>query len=355
MDRGSQFLSQCAHFVWSRLALPFVLAAAVLLNLYALPALSQPGAGDAGLLVHQGVLLLRDNKNQEAADKLAQAVALAPAYAEAHHNYALALAKLGKTDDSLKEFKQALNLNPDLDSAWLSMGGLYQSSGQLPDAISAYKQFLSRFPTHKDAAKVASLVKGLEKEYQQSGPTVNPDGTPTNDYFAQVTREGILRWPAKRMPIKICIANGADVPGYLPRYDDILRKGFSDWANASRGLLQFQYVSDLQGAQIECYWTSDGSRLANPAENGETRFTSDRSGILHCTMLLLTVPSMPGLPMSENRIRQITLHEIGHALGLAGHTTDPKDAMFFSSSVEDQWKDLSQKDANTIVRLYSQP
>ena len=58
--------------------------------------------------------------------------------------------------------------------------------------------------------------------------------------------------------------------------------------------------------------------------------------------------------MTENRIRQITLHEIGHALGITGHTTNPNDAMFFSVTLEDRWKDLSARDAATIVRMYSQ-
>jgi tetratricopeptide (TPR) repeat protein len=307
---------------------------------------------DAGILVNQGTVLLRSNMNKEAADKLAQAVQMAPNFAEAHHNYALALAKLGKTDAALKEFQVAINLNANIDSAWLSLGGLYQSTGNLSQAIAAYQQFLTRFPQHQDAPKIANLIQSLQKESQLSSPSNSADKM-QDDYFIEATRGGVSRWPADRMPIRVFIHDGVDVPGYKPAYERILKQSFDDWAKASGSLVQFRYVTAGE-AEIDCYWESDGHKLNNAAESGETRASKDSKGIVHCTIRLLTMPTLPEMPITENRMRQITLHEIGHALGFTGHTTNPHDAMFFSSTVEDQWKDLSQRDANTIIRLYSQ-
>src|SRR5262249_45120520 len=76
---------------------------------------------DASPLVNEGTALLRSNRNKEAADKLAQAVQIAPTFPDAHHDYALALVKLGKPQEAIKEFKTALSLNPNLSSAWLSL------------------------------------------------------------------------------------------------------------------------------------------------------------------------------------------------------------------------------------------
>jgi tetratricopeptide (TPR) repeat protein len=312
---------------------------------------------DAGMLVNQGTILLRSNRNQEAADKLAQAVKIAPGMAEAHHDYALALAKLGKTDTALQEFKLALDLNPGLDSAWLSMGGLYQSSGNIANALAAYREFLTRFPQHQDAPKVASLVLGLEKEVQRSANVpvkVNADGKPSDDYFAEATRDGVVRWPVGRMPLQIFIHDGTDVQAYKPAFGQILRRSFDAWMCASNGLVQFKEVNDPKIADIEVFWLADGRKLVNDAESGETRVSKNSRGIVHSTIQLLTIPTLPEMPMTDNRMRQITLHEIGHALGITGHTNDPRDAMFFTSTLEDLWKDLSQRDANTIVRLYSQ-
>ena len=96
--------------------------------------------------------LLRSNRNKEAADKLAQAAQIAPNLAEAHLNYGLAR-ETSKTDDALSEFKLALNLNPSLNSAWLTMGALYQSTGQLPTPLPHTRNFSHVFPRTKTPAR----------------------------------------------------------------------------------------------------------------------------------------------------------------------------------------------------------
>jgi predicted Zn-dependent protease len=80
---------------------------------------------------------------------------------------------------------------------------------------------------------------------------------------------------------------------------------------------------------------------------------TDSEGIARGTITLLTVPLSPELPMTENRMRTVCLHEIGHALGLGGHTTNPDDIMFYTSSLADVAKHLSDRDRATLVRLYS--
>lgn len=78
-----------------------------------------------------------------------------------------------------------------------------------------------------------------------------------------------------------------------------------------------------------------------------------RVGIVHGVIQILTVPLMQGMAVTPNRIRTISLHEIGHVLGLTGHTANPNDAMFYSATIADEWRNLSARDANTMTRLYS--
>jgi tetratricopeptide (TPR) repeat protein len=316
---------------------------------------------DAGQLILEGNTLLRANRNEEASVKLQQALAIAPDFPEAHHNYGLAMAKLGNYPAAIEQFQMALKLKPTLDSALLSLGGMYQSTGRMQEAIKTYKEYLTRFPQSPDASKVASLVQGLQREYSNSSKpgapthlgTTPPSTAAPDDYLADVTRMGTLRWPEDHLPLKVYLRPGAKVPGFDPKYEAILKQSFDDWARASGGTVKFVYIPTPAQADIDVTWTSDPSKLANTAEAGETRLISNRFGVVHGTIQLLTVPLLPGSTVTPSRIRLISLHEIGHVLGLTGHTSNPDDTMFYSSTISDSWRDLSTRDAETIARLYA--
>jgi predicted Zn-dependent protease len=316
---------------------------------------------DAGLLVVDGNNLLRANRYQEASVKLKQAVDTAPDYAEAHYNYGLSLAKLGKLAPAVEQFHIAIKLKPTLDQCWISLGGLYQASGQVDDAVKSYREFLTRFPHSPQASQVSNLIRGLQNESAGGKTDGNalglgasaPASASPDDYLADVTKRGTLRWPADHRIIRVYIRPPVKVAGYLPRYDAILRQSFADWANVSGGALNFQFQSVPANADVEVVWTSDPARLANRAEAGETRLTMGRVGIVHGVIQILTVPLMQGMFVTPNRIRTISLHEIGHVLGLTGHTANPNDAMFYSATIADEWRNLSARDANTMTRLYS--
>jgi predicted Zn-dependent protease len=324
----------------------------------------------ASQLIVQGLALLRQNQNSQAADVFAQACSLGPNLATAHVDYAIALSKLNKNDAAIVELKQAVQLDPTQPSAWLNLGGLYQTQGQIGQAIGALTEFTRRFPTHPDAPKVRSLIQGLIKLNASLPPEAQPaavagsgggDGAAggTNaasrpdDYFSEATLTGVHRWPASLMPLKIHLKSGDGVPFYKDQYNDILKHAFTDWATASGGKVRVVFVDRPDGANIVCSWTSDPAQLANAAESGETQLALNGKGIIRATIVFLTVPLVAVLPITDNRLRVTCLHEVGHALGLTGHTRNPADIMFFSSRISDDPRDLTQRDKNTLVRLYS--
>src|ERR1700722_4539056 len=90
---------------------------------------------NSNLLVNDSIQLLRANRNQEASEKLRQAVALAPEYPEAHYNYGLALAKIGHVPEAIEQMQAAVTLNPGLQSSWITLAALFQASGRVDEAI----------------------------------------------------------------------------------------------------------------------------------------------------------------------------------------------------------------------------
>lgn len=307
--------------------------------------------GDAATLYREGIRQLHANDNVNAVTSLARAVTLAPNVSEIHHNLGLALAKTGQVGQAILELETARNLNPNSAASWMTLAGLYQTQGRIRDAITTFKEFLRRFPSDRDAGKVANLVQGLEKEgliENQSSP---------DDYLVEVTRDGLFRWSAEKMPLKVYIAPGNAIAGYKPQYLDILKKSFQDWSQASNGIISFTFVEDPINNDIECTWSGDPSTFKNVAEAGETRLTtSSKRGLIKGTIKFLTVPFMKELPVTDGRIRTTCLHEIGHVLGMGGHTTNPEDCMFYSVvATADAWKDLTARDAKTLIKLYSLP
>lgn len=305
---------------------------------------------------NQGRQQLRVNNNADAVTLLKKAVTLMPDNADAHHTYAIALAKTGQSSTAIQEVRAALNLNSNLAASWMTLGGLYQTTGQLDKAIDAYKIFLSRFPTDRDAKKIAGLVTGLEGERQRQQAVYGINGVPPvsdRDYYAEVTRDGIIRWNAQQMPLRVCITSGDGIGGYRPQFADILKESFAAWSQASGGLVTFSMVDTPEQAQIVCLWTNDPTKFKNIAESGHAVLDTTRSGLVKGTITILTVPLVEQLPLTDNRMRRGCLHEIGHALGLGGHSSNPEDVMFYSMDMDDKWKDLSARDANTIVRLYT--
>lgn len=305
------------------------------------------------LLAKEGVALLHSNNNRDAVVKLKQAADLFPGFADIHLNLGIGLAKTGQIKEAISELELARNLNPNLDSAWMSLGGLYQTEGRIKDAVDTYGEFVKRFPQHKDAQKVASLITGLSKEASAES-AVKSDANAL-DYFAEITRQGKVRWASNKMPLKVFVASGDSVPGFQKGSENLLKQCFVDWQNVSKGAVSFVFTDSEKNSDIQCSWTNDASRFKNIAEAGETQFYSGRNGIVKGTIAFLTTPLVADMPLTVNRLRLIFLHEIGHVIGLAGHTNNPKDAMFYSINVADAWKDLTERDANTVIRLYSEP
>ncbi|CAM6006184.1 unnamed protein product [Sphagnum balticum] len=174
-----------------------------------------------------------------------------------------------------------------------------------------------------------------------------------SDYLGDATQGGITRWPQSRMPIRVFIKTGTDVQGYRPNFEPMLRQAFEDWVDAGKGKIKFQYVPQIGDAQLICTWTSNPKEMISSAEGGHAMVVPDNEGILNTTLSLLTVDQSTGVPISDNIARRVDLHEIGHALGLLGHSRTPGDVMYGTYLPTDSIPSLTERDKNTIVALYS--
>jgi hypothetical protein len=125
---------------------------------------------------------------------------------------------------------------------------------------------------------------------------------------------------------------------------------FMAWQQATEQLVQFQQVSTLQASQINVQW-----RRINRTSLGhcQTSWTSDGRIYSAEISIGLTEGGLVKEYNNDSEVKHTVLHEIGHALGLLGHSDHPRDIMF----VPHQYGvyDLSPRDVATLVQLYRLP
>lgn len=306
---------------------------------------------DAVRLHNEGVMLFQKQDFSGAMQKFKEALELNPDFAEAHCNFGNTLMNAGHYEEALAEFKKSTELKPGLSVTWEDLGTCYQTLGKTENAVECYKKYLALDPNGLHSSKIRSTVALLENELKRTA--ANPVANGPNDYLGDATQNGMTRWSPDLMPLKVYIKNGEAVPNYRPDFIKILKQAFQDWSDASANHVSFAFTDDESAANIVCSWTNNPKEMMSSAEGGHAMVIPDAArGITKGILILLTVSPTSGI-VTDNFARRVDLHEIGHALGILGHSKSPDDIMFSSMPPADLACALSERDKNTLVALYS--
>jgi tetratricopeptide (TPR) repeat protein len=309
---------------------------------------------EAMCLTNESGELLKLNKTDEALQKMLKAVELAPDLPEAQCNLGLTLGRLGKTDEAIEHLRKAISLSPELVLAWLNLGSIYQTTGQTDEALRVFKECLQRFPHNENATKLQSMITILEKELASHPPAsvAAKNAGASEDYFSDAcTRPS--KWAAERMPLRVWFSVGDSVPGFQPAYATVAKEAFHEWGEASKGKVSFTFVEDREYCDITFDWTDDVRKVSQPAEGGEARVFPSNAGIHKASIVILTTDPAPELKLTPALMKIVCLHEIGHTLGLIGHSSNPKDIMYSTIPIAYEGRTLSDRDQATLRHLYS--
>jgi tetratricopeptide (TPR) repeat protein len=313
-------------------------------------------------VVEKGQSLLNQRQYEPACAAFRQAISINPNFAPAHFYLGYALAEGGQHQQAIGEFQSALQFDPGLKEAILNIGSNYQSTGDCASAITWYERYLQEKPGSAKAGEIRSRISGLKQQMagnQNNGSMMGQHngGSSQDDYLANAQSGGrLFRW--YKAPIRVCIATGANVPCYQNSYGPALIDAFLQWAKASNNSISFTQVGDPSQADIICTWTADANALVDgnrAVEGGLTKLSAqpgpnNTAAITGARIVLLTNRS--GNPLSDDQMRVVCLHEVGHALGINGHSNNNRDIMFFSETSGAQ-PALSMRDKTTILHLYS--
>lgn len=185
-----------------------------------------------------------------------------------------------------------------------------------------------------------------------------------SNYIEQAPMDSkILRWDVKKFPLKVYIKNSSSkqIPQY---YDSEIKKAFVQWQKSTNNLVKFEFVNDSSASDIQVDIVSSDSGKSckdNDCKYVVAHTSPDINGDLLKKMTIIFYDSNNlGQPFSQKDVYNTALHEIGHSLGIMGHSYDKDDVMYMESdggedvfsAFKSGFQALSYKDLNTIVLLY---
>ena len=322
------------------------------------------GPGDAGQmqayqLMQQAINKLQSKDARGAQPLLEQAARQWPGMPHLHYYLGFCYNDQGQYARAIPEFEQAIQADPQRVECMTNLATCYQLNGQPAEAANWFERYLQQKPNSPKAAQVKSLIPALKKLAATKAPARN-----AADYFSSVQIGGKhRRWSARRQPLRIFIANGTNerqemVAGFSPAYNYILADAIKAWIAASGGKLSNVYVTSPEQADIICTWTDNPAFHAagGQVEQGTTlrqeQELPDGSVEINRAFVTILVNSRDtGVPLPNTQMARACLHEIGHALGLAGHSILAEDIMFYSELPSGQAV-LSPRDQRTFAKLY---
>lgn len=183
-----------------------------------------------------------------------------------------------------------------------------------------------------------------------------------NNYIEQAPLDnGIIRWDESSFPLKVFLTNQSDIniPEY---YTEEIFRALTQWEK-STGFIQFKKTDKSKSANIIIKILP----LPNDVcDNNQCKYAvgyttpNYKNNFLKNMTIVLYAKDPYGNFFSNKELYNTILHEIGHALGIMGHSYSSEDLMYMSSEnsnniyakYRSSFQYLSSKDINTIKLLY---
>ena len=193
------------------------------------------------------------------------------------------------------------------------------------------------------------------------------DTTGTGDYFSEVklTPVGYLIW--SQFPVKVYVQRPTDStesPSSLQRFQnwvDAVLQAVREWSV----YLPLEVVAQPAAADISILRSRPPLEASLNRETGKLNLPRARSAQTRYEFYLRSAVDAPEevlshrftIQLSPDQTLEYTIatarHELGHALGIWGHSPLESDTMYFSQVRNSP--QISARDINTLKRIYEQP
>ncbi len=253
-----------------------------------------------------------------------------------------------KTSSELFKFAYKFsNKNPDYSFYWVQSLAHQTLTYDVQKDLYDISQFDDKSKAEIYATKVLAYLK--KQILARAG----------ENYIEEALNDNqVLRWDLNTQPLKYFVKYDVKVPDY---YTSLLLDSFDKWRTKTKGLVNFAETKNKDEAQILVSFVDvDNSKFCHDEMTCEysvgrtVPVTSDRK--LKYMDIKINAKSNLKQFFEPEAISTVMTHEIGHALGIWGHSRFVSDVMFYSADKlygQTREKQISHRDVNTLKLLYS--
>ncbi len=177
------------------------------------------------------------------------------------------------------------------------------------------------------------------------------------NYMDSVLSYGTLeRWNPDSFPLKVYIETPEEVPA---SHINEIKNAFEKWEEVTNGFVSFRMVNSADSADIVCSYPENFYRTCDTDTSSVTSkqyFTYDNNDHIKKSHIDLTYKDCNNEIYAEDLVYAFALREIGHTLGLRGHSGVFQNKILYYPSAnknESVRPEINTMDINTLKLVYS--
>ena len=164
----------------------------------------------------------------------------------------------------------------------------------------------------------------------------------------------VMRWHDQTKIIYVTFQPAKSDAGWKTNDNSVVKDAFLSWQQALNNRIKFAFTNDPKLTDIQVNWIKNGYQTE--VGNQGVQISSSEHIFTNADINLSL--NNQGHPFTTAEIKYMALHEIGHALGIKGHSPNTNDIMNaqMPATVAQQYTEnvaLSANDKATIQQLYN--